>query len=30
MEDLAVQTKKEILVCRDNKGKCRQTVIETV
>ena len=21
---------KEILVCRDNKGKCRQTVIETV
>ena len=30
MEDLVVQTKKEILVCRDNKGKCRQTVIETV
>lgn len=30
MEDLVVQTKKEILVSRDNKGKCRVVQIKAV
>ena len=30
MEDLVVQTKKEILVSRDNKGKCRVVQIEAI
>jgi hypothetical protein len=30
MADLVVQTKKEILVSRDNKGKCRVVQIEAI
>ena len=30
MEDLEVQTKKEILVSRDNKGKCRVVQVDAI
>ena len=30
MEDLVVQTKKETLVSRDNKGKCRVVQVEAI